>query len=65
MHDRMPVIILERDYDRWLQADPERPPIDPAAAFRRRENDSLERSQLLDSTILALSWMEANESNSR
>jgi putative SOS response-associated peptidase YedK len=28
MHDRMPVIIPERDYDRWLRADPERPPID-------------------------------------
>jgi putative SOS response-associated peptidase YedK len=24
-HDRMPVIIPERDYDRWLKADPERP----------------------------------------
>ena len=24
----MPVIIQERDYDRWLKADPERPPID-------------------------------------
>ena len=28
LHDRMPVIIPERDYDRWLKADPERPPID-------------------------------------
>jgi putative SOS response-associated peptidase YedK len=28
MHDRMPVIIPERDYDRWLRADPNRPPID-------------------------------------
>lgn len=29
MHDRMPVIIPERDYDRWLQPrDPDRPPID-------------------------------------
>jgi putative SOS response-associated peptidase YedK len=28
LHDRMPVIISERDYDRWLKADPERPPID-------------------------------------
>jgi putative SOS response-associated peptidase YedK len=28
LHDRMPVIIQERDYDRWLKADPERPPID-------------------------------------
>jgi putative SOS response-associated peptidase YedK len=28
MHDRMPVIIPERDYDRWLKADPDRPPID-------------------------------------
>ena len=29
MHDRMPVIIPERDYDRWLQpGDPDRPPID-------------------------------------
>ena len=29
MHDRMPVIIPERDYDRWLQpGNPERPPVD-------------------------------------
>jgi len=28
LHDRMPVIIPERDYDRWLKADPDRPPID-------------------------------------
>jgi putative SOS response-associated peptidase YedK len=28
LHDRMPVIIPEQDYDRWLKADPERPPID-------------------------------------
>jgi putative SOS response-associated peptidase YedK len=27
MRDRMPVIIPERDYDRWLKADPDRPPI--------------------------------------
>jgi len=25
LHDRMPVIIPERDYDRWLTADPHRP----------------------------------------
>ena len=28
LHDRMPVIIPDRDYDRWLKADPDRPPID-------------------------------------
>ena len=29
LHDRMPVIIPERDYERWLQpGDPNRPPID-------------------------------------
>jgi putative SOS response-associated peptidase YedK len=29
LHDRMPVIIPERDYDRWLQpGDPLRPPVD-------------------------------------
>jgi putative SOS response-associated peptidase YedK len=29
MHDRMPVIIPERSYDRWLQpGDPDRPPVD-------------------------------------
>jgi putative SOS response-associated peptidase YedK len=28
MHDRMPVIIPERDYDRWLRAEPDRPPTD-------------------------------------
>jgi putative SOS response-associated peptidase YedK len=27
LHDRMPVIIPERDFERWLTADPERPPI--------------------------------------
>jgi putative SOS response-associated peptidase YedK len=34
MHDRMPVIIQEQDYDRWLQpGDPERPPIDLLRPF--------------------------------
>jgi len=33
MHDRMPVIIPERDYDRWLKADPDRPPIDLLRPF--------------------------------
>jgi putative SOS response-associated peptidase YedK len=29
LHDRMPVIIAAKDYDRWLQpGDPQRPPID-------------------------------------
>ena len=29
LHNRMPVIILERDHDRWLHpGDPEPPPID-------------------------------------
>jgi putative SOS response-associated peptidase YedK len=33
LHDRMPVIIPERDYDRWLKADSERPPIDLLRPF--------------------------------
>jgi putative SOS response-associated peptidase YedK len=33
MHDRMPVIIPERDYDRWLRAEPDRPPIDLLRPF--------------------------------
>ena len=34
LHDRMPVIIPERDYDRWLQpGDPEQPPIDLLRPF--------------------------------
>jgi putative SOS response-associated peptidase YedK len=33
MHDRMPVIIPERDYDRWLKADPDRPPLDLLRPF--------------------------------
>jgi putative SOS response-associated peptidase YedK len=34
MHDRMPVIIPERDYDRWLQpGDSDRPPIDMLRPF--------------------------------
>ena len=34
LHDRMPVIIPERDYDRWLQpTDPGRPPIDLLRPF--------------------------------
>ena len=33
MHDRMPVIIPERDYDRWLKADPDRPPVDLLRPF--------------------------------
>jgi putative SOS response-associated peptidase YedK len=28
LHNRMPVIVPERDYDRWLKADPDRPPLD-------------------------------------
>jgi putative SOS response-associated peptidase YedK len=34
MHDRMPVILEPKDYDRWLQpGDPTRPPIDLLRAF--------------------------------
>jgi putative SOS response-associated peptidase YedK len=33
MHDRMPVIIPEKDYDRWLKADPDRPPIELLRPF--------------------------------
>jgi putative SOS response-associated peptidase YedK len=33
LHDRMPVIIPERDYDRWLKADPDRPLIDLLRPF--------------------------------
>ena len=33
MHDRMPVIIPQRDYDRWLRAEPDRPPIDLLRPF--------------------------------
>jgi putative SOS response-associated peptidase YedK len=33
MHDRMPVILPAKDYDRWLKADPERPPIDLLRPF--------------------------------
>ena len=33
LHNRMPVIIPERDYDRWLKPDPERPPIDLLRPF--------------------------------
>jgi putative SOS response-associated peptidase YedK len=29
----MPVIILERDYDRWLRAEPDGPPIDLRRPF--------------------------------
>jgi putative SOS response-associated peptidase YedK len=29
----MPVIIPERDYDRWLKPDPERPPLDLLRPF--------------------------------
>jgi putative SOS response-associated peptidase YedK len=33
LHDRTPVIIPERDYDRWLRAEPGRPPIDLLRPF--------------------------------
>jgi hypothetical protein len=34
MHDRMPVIIPSKDYDRWLKlGDPDRPPIDLLRTF--------------------------------
>ena len=33
MHDRMPVIIPERDYDRWLRAEPDSLPIDLLRPF--------------------------------
>jgi len=33
LHDRMPVIIPECNYQRWLKADPERPPIDLLRPF--------------------------------
>jgi putative SOS response-associated peptidase YedK len=33
LHDRMPVIIPDKDYDRWLKPNPERPPIDLLRPF--------------------------------
>ena len=33
MHDRMPVIIPHKDYDRWLRSDPDRPPVDLLRPF--------------------------------
>jgi putative SOS response-associated peptidase YedK len=33
LHDRMPVTIPQTDYDRWLRADPDRPPIDLLRPF--------------------------------
>src|ERR1700742_4607467 len=33
LHDRMPVILPAKDYDRWLRADPEHPPVDLLRAF--------------------------------
>jgi putative SOS response-associated peptidase YedK len=33
LHDRMPVIIPAKDYDRWLRADPDRPPVDLLRPF--------------------------------
>ena len=34
LHDRMPLIIAERDYDRWLEpGDPQRPPVDLLRPF--------------------------------
>jgi putative SOS response-associated peptidase YedK len=46
LHDRMPCIIPEKDYDRWLkQGDPDSPAHRPATAFRRRQNDGVEGGQ--------------------
>jgi putative SOS response-associated peptidase YedK len=33
LHDRMPVIIPAKDYERWLRADPDRPPVDLLRPF--------------------------------
>jgi putative SOS response-associated peptidase YedK len=33
MHDRMPVIIPQKDYDRWLRADADRLPVDLLRPF--------------------------------
>ena len=33
LHNRMLVIVPERDYDRWLRAEPDRPPIDLLRSF--------------------------------
>ena len=33
LHNRMLVIVPERDYDRWLRAEPDRPPIDLLRPF--------------------------------
>jgi putative SOS response-associated peptidase YedK len=33
MHDRMPAIIPQKDYDRWLRADPDRLPVDLLRPF--------------------------------
>jgi putative SOS response-associated peptidase YedK len=42
----MPVIITQRDYDRWLQSgDPEWPPIDLLRPVRRRQENYVESGQ--------------------
>jgi putative SOS response-associated peptidase YedK len=33
LHDRMPVIIPAKDYERWLCSDPDRPPVDLLRPF--------------------------------
>jgi putative SOS response-associated peptidase YedK len=45
MHDRMPVIIPAKDYDRWLKATLDRPPIDLLRPFDAMKNDSVAGGQ--------------------
>jgi putative SOS response-associated peptidase YedK len=42
LHDRMVVIIPEKDYDRWLKHDPDRPPIDLLRNVEQLERNSPE-----------------------
>jgi putative SOS response-associated peptidase YedK len=37
IHDRMPVILAKKDYGRWLQSDPAKPPIDLLRPFPPEE----------------------------
>lgn len=65
LHDRMPVIIPERDYDRWLKPDPERPPLDLLRPFEAEKmtawkvdkavgNVKNDRPDLIEPTCCAL-----------
>jgi putative SOS response-associated peptidase YedK len=45
LHDRMPIILPEHNYDSWLKPDAEGPPIDLLRPYDAEKDDGMESRQ--------------------